>query len=599
MGVHWIPFTLGAMVVAAVMAVDPGGASPFGPARWWLVSTLALVGGGLACWGATRRLDRRSTLLWGALLVLLGVSALANDDTRVALLGHPVRHLGLITWGLFALSFAAGQQLVRHDHRRTVLRAAVVAALGSGLWCLWELVAGAPIAIVTTSERLTGPFGSAAILGAACCLLIPVCAGIALDVTDTQRWRIAGAVGAVTNMVALVGSGTRAAWVALAVALVVLALRRPPSRQLMLGAVVVVVVAFAIVSPRLTDVIDRTNGASSRLDEWEVATRVIGEHPLIGVGPEGYRIAAVGAVDADYERTYGRDQVLPDRAHSGPLDVAATGGVLAGLVHSVLVGGIALLAVRTIGRGGRSGAFEAHSAATIGMCVGIVAYALQQLLLFPLAELDPVWWLLAGMLVATTTPTTATDRPDADPTRSRSAALVALTLAPLTLVAGVLDVAADRQADRALSTADIDEAVQAADRAVDLRPDDLRRRSVAIAVHLERGTLADVDAALSHAEAALDWSPHDPIALDERASALLTRATVTGDDTDVGSALDEWQRLAGLDPVRARWQTQLARAAALADDIELALAAASTAAELRPDDPEIAALLAAIEARVR
>lgn len=636
---RWIPFTLGAMVIAAVVAVDPGGLSPFGPTRWWLVSSLALAAGGSACWSATRRLDRRSARLWGLLLVLLTVSAVVNGDTKVALLGHPVRHLGLLTWGLFALVFATGQQLVRTDDRRIVVRSTVVAAVGLGAWCTWELAVGPPIALATTTERLSGPFGSAAMLGAACCLLTPICTMVVVDRHASTSWRIAGAVGAATSVLALIGSGTRAAWIGMAIAAAVLLVRRRPSTRTVLVGAGSVVVALAVLSPRLDDIVDRSNGTSSRLDEWALAGRVIGDHVPIGTGPEGYRIAAVGAVDADYELVHGRDRVLPDRAHSGPLDVAAIGGLPAATAYVLLVGGIVWRAVRQM---------RAADPMTTGLSVALVAYAVQQLLLFPLAELDGVWWLVAGMLIAaapdqamntegtapaamsgaaraaaptsitaapTSIPTEATDltgvdatantgAPHADATwagvrrgRVRAMAIAAFALVPVVFVAGVLDVAADRQARRAMTARDTDTAVTAAERSVDLRPDDLRYRSVAIEAHRSRGTLADIDVALDHADAALRWSPDDPIALDARATLLLDRAAITGTTVDTDAAVEAWRRLVDRDPVRARWLVQLGRAAALAGDIDEAHAALTEAAMLRPDDASIAALLAELEAR--
>ncbi len=585
MGVRWIPFTLGAMVVAAVLAVDPGGLSPFGPARWWLVSTLGLVGGGLALRRSNARLDRRSTWLWGALLVLFVVSALVNGDVAVALLGHPVRHLGLVTWALLALLFAAGQQLTAAVDQRVVVRFTVVAALGLGAWTVWELLVGPPVSLATDSDRLVGPFGSAAMLGAACCLLLPLCAALAIDATEHRGWRIASSVGVATMPLALLGSGTRAAWIGVGAAAVALAVVRRPSRRLLVGGAALAALVLLVSAPRLGDVFERPNGASSRFDEWAVAAHIIGDHPALGVGPEGYRIAAVGAVDADYERTYGRDRVLPDRAHSGPLDVAATGGLLAGGAYVFLVAGMVLFALRAIRRG---------TPATVGLAVAVIAYAVQQLLLFPLAELDPVWWLFAGMLIASTP-----SRAEHQPQRwTRPIGIVALALAPVALVAGVLDVAADRLAERSLTVGDVDEAIAAAERAVDLRPDDLRYRSVAIEVHRASGTLADIDAALDHAVAALRWSPGDPLALDARATLLFDRAAITGDSTDIDASVDAWRRLVELDPVRARWQVQLGRAAALAGDVELARAALTTAAELRPDNAAIAAWLAQLEMKI-
>src|SRR3546814_15208205 len=63
-----------------------------------------------------------------------------------------------------------------------------------------------------------------------------------------------------------------------------------------------------------------------RSEEWRIAARALADHPIAGVGPEGYRIAFADAVDADYQRAHGRDQ-QPDRAHAAPLDVALAGGL--------------------------------------------------------------------------------------------------------------------------------------------------------------------------------------------------------------------------------------------------------------------------------
>ena len=588
MGVRWIPFTLGAMVVAAVLAVDPGGLSPFGPARWWVVSTLALVGGGLALRTARTNLDRRSAWCWGALLTLFTVSALVNGDVAVSLLGHPVRHLGFVTWALFALLFAAGQQLTTELDRRIVLRSTVIGALGLGAWTVWELLVGPPVALATDSDRLVGPFGSAAILGAACCLLLPVCAAFALDATELRGWRIASSVGAATTALALLGSGTRAAWIGLGAAAAVLVVVRRPSRRLLHAGAALIVLALVVSAPRLDDVVQRANGATSRLDEWTVASRIIGDHPVLGVGPEGYRIAAMGAVDADYERTYGRDRVLPDRAHSGPLDVAATGGLLAAGLYLFLVVGSVLAALRAIRRG---------TPTVIGVGVAVFAYAGQQLLLFPLSELDPVFWLFAGMLIASTPSDPEREPPKRRSRGTRAVGFAALALAPVALVAGVLAVAADRLAGRSLTANELDDGIASAERAVDLRPDDLRYRSVVIELHRERGSLADIDLALEHADAALRWSPDDPIALDASATLLLDRAAITGQGFDIDAALDSWRRLVERDPVRTRWLVQLGRATALANRIDEAHEALTAAADLRPDDASIAELLAELEAR--
>src|SRR5690606_31272401 len=142
------------------------------------------------------------------------------------------------------------------------------------------------------------------------------------------------AVGMLT--VAAVGSGARAAWVGLAAsAIIVAAMRRDdiirlvarrPRRHVAALAAGLAVAGAAIVvwSPlgdRVAATFDRDEpGGSGRLDEWRVATRVIADRPVIGAGPEGYRVVFADGVDRAYERDHGRDP-LPDRAHAAPLDL--------------------------------------------------------------------------------------------------------------------------------------------------------------------------------------------------------------------------------------------------------------------------------------
>src|SRR5690606_23151568 len=138
----------------------------------------------------------------------------------------------------------------------------------------------------------------------------------------------------------------------------------------------------------LTD--DDAPGGRGRIDEWRVATRVIADHPVLGVGPEGYRIAFAGGVDDGYEVAHGRDP-QPDRAHSGPLDVTLAGGVPALLAW----GAGAALVVRAAWRALRRG-----PPLVAGLAAALVAHLVGQLTLFPLAEVEPVAWLLAGLVLA-------------------------------------------------------------------------------------------------------------------------------------------------------------------------------------------------------
>jgi O-antigen ligase len=202
------------------------------------------------------------------------------------------------------------------------------------------------------------------------------------------------AAGVPLLLVALLGSGARAAWFGLAVSAVVLAARRGrdviarvTGRTVVVGlaGVVLAAVALGVWSPvgdRLTSLFDGdAPGGRGRLDEWRVATHVARDHLAFGVGPEGYRIAFAGGVDAEYERKHGRDPA-PDRAHAAPLDVLLTGGI----------GALALwiAALTLIGR------FVWRALCDdrmwlVGVGTALIAHVVGQLALFPVAELEPLF----------------------------------------------------------------------------------------------------------------------------------------------------------------------------------------------------------------
>lgn len=597
--------------VGACLAMDPAGWSPFGPAKWLAVSVLTLLVVALAFRAERLRIARAPTIAWTALVVLMAVAAIGGLDPLYVWTGTPERHLGVFGWLLIGATFVAGQQLRRSD--RVVIAAGLVAAgCVIGVYATVEAVWRGPIRLDTISDRLGGPFGSPAFLGAACALLLPPLAGATLD-RSLPRWlRRAAAPAAVGCVVALVGSAARAAWLSVTIAAAVAIVARWIARRRdsehdpegdvvvtrhrdrrLFGAVAIglVVLCVVVLGGQIGSGLERTHGASSRVDEWRIALRVIGDRPVLGTGPEGYRLAVPGNVDAAYERDYGR-QVMPDRAHSGFFDVTATGGIAAGLTYAALLSMTAVALWRALRPG---------DPLLVGVATGVGAYLLQQQLLFPLAELDPVAWLLAGAVLAWT-PANAAAGADGGgrrpaPRWQLAVGAVAGLVAVVSLVAGVLDVAADRFSKRALNATaagDADRAVDLADRAVDLRPDVLRYRLVLGRAEQATGTLSGTDRWLAAVDDALDVSPLDPIVRQERGLALNHRAAITGTDSDTTAALSYWQELVTDDRHNARWQLELGRAAAAAGDVAAARQAWTAAADLDPDDPTPTALLAAL-----
>jgi hypothetical protein len=330
---------------------------------------------------------------------------------------------------------------------------------------------------------------------------------------------------------------------------------------------VVLLAVAGVASGRVRSSLGR-GGLGSRLDEWQVAVSVIADDPLLGLGPEGYRIGFARNVGAGYVRHHGL-AFQPDRAHSALLDVAAAGGLGAGAAY---LGVLALVAAACWRAAASPDPWLA------GLAAGVLGYGLQLLVLFPLSELDPLFWLSAGMVVGATAVTVR---------RARflpvAGAAAAVTLPVLALLGG-LEVVADRH----LAAADL----AAADRATELRPDSIRHWFVASRLALRGGTILDVDAALDRIEQGLERSPADPILRREHATLLTERALRGRLDADLAVAAATTARYlesAPNDPVLWRNQALVADASG---EMAAARRAVAVAIELDPDDPVSQALAA-------
>jgi O-antigen ligase len=531
-------WSLAGLIVVTVVAVDPYGLVPTGPLRW----TAIAVTTGLAIAALVLRpiaVPRVMTGLWVALLAVLLVATLRAVDPLSAWIGTPDRRLGLLTWCTFPALFLAGHACTSRPATRVVLRASTLAALVLGIWSAAELLGHPPMGLEFASSRAGGPFGQPAYLGAACLLLGPLALATAFDDEERTWWRRAGALGVVATAFALAASQTRAAWLGALVAIVVFVVRRRRTLRRYrswipaVGAVFAVAFVIAVVTPlgaRATSAFDVRDGTSaSRLDEWRTASRTVADHPFLGVGPEGYRVVFPQEVDAAYVRKYGV-AVFPDRAHNGVLDVALSGGVFAGLLYAALLAFAAWHAWR---------AMRGRDRLTVALGAAVVAYIVQQLFLFPLAELDPVFWVVVGMLFV------RTPGPDGLATVRARWLVVPVVLATTgALVFGAREVAADRALKRAVRVGDARAALRDADAATRMRPDSIRGWYVAARIAQRGEALTDVDAALDRVLEGLDRSPRDPALRVLYGDLLVERAARSRLGADIAVARRELARLA-------------------------------------------------------
>ncbi len=512
-----LAITLGSLVIGSTATNDPYGLVPTGPLRWTV--TVVCIGVATALW--LRRpapIDRISAWWWAGLLFWLFLTTLLAVDPLHAWIGTPDRRFGFVAWCTLPLVFLCGQAVRERADRTLVLRAGALAASVVGVWCAFELAGFSLIGTSFAHHRLGGPFGQPAYLGAAALLLGPIALAVARDRDGSVCWRGLGVFGAVSAAFALLGSQTRGAWAGAAVAGFVVGVQyvdvvRRQARVLIVAGALLA--GLFVATPLGTRAV-----TESRVDEWRVATRVIADHPVFGVGPEGYRTMVPRYVDAAYVRDYGVD-VIPDRAHNGVLDVMAIGGVPAGLAY---LGLLVLVVVRAVS------AIRRRDPVEVALGAALIAYATQQLFLFPLQELDPVFWVLAGLLFAR------------DPALTRVGVRVprvgVVVVVVATAAAGVMglrEVGADRALARAADAPGATGLAEA-DHATRLRPDSIRTWFVAARVAARGDALTDVDVAIDRSGRGLERSPSDPALRKEYARLLAARAQRSGLPADVDRA---------------------------------------------------------------
>ncbi|MGH9178993.1 MAG: hypothetical protein ACRD0N_10620, partial [Acidimicrobiales bacterium] len=177
-------WVVAALPLAAVVAVDPSGLAPFGPAKWALVTTLVFAAVATQPGPGRRVMVARSTVVpWAVFLGVVVAAAAFGDDPLYAWLGTPERRFGALAWLLCGIAFLAAQQL-DEDGCRLVAGTLTAAVAVAGLWAVAEQLGWHPTSLQGTGDHSVGPLGSSAYLGAAATLLTPAGLGIAVD----PRW---------------------------------------------------------------------------------------------------------------------------------------------------------------------------------------------------------------------------------------------------------------------------------------------------------------------------------------------------------------------------------------------------------------------------
>lgn len=433
-----------ALVVMVPLAFWPPAFGPFHAAKWLAVCVVVSAGLGAAAVAGILRWPRWR---WFVPLIVVSLAAtVLGVAPWMSLLGSPNRNAGLLALALGAGAFVLGASVAADTvAQRRVLRAAVLTAAVVGMSAVAERlgldIAGLGDAGDVTRGRST--WGSATFAGAHLVMLLP--AAVALVGSRDPRWRTVAVVSSVAIAAGLVATGTRAAWLAAVVAAVLFgpAARRafgaaerstadgspgrgprPPRASgdghgpwvgsvgrvaLVVGVLIAVVAVGLAVAPQIG-----RSSAVGRLELWSTTPSVIAERPLLGSGPDTQRVVLPAGADPAFERAHGSEE-LHDRAHSLPLDTLVTTGVLG------LVALGALLWV--LGRDITTHAQGQLVPNAVG--AGLAAYLVTLLFAFGDPVIDPIAWLLAGVVWVGAVPPERSAAPGPGGRRARVAAAVA------------------------------------------------------------------------------------------------------------------------------------------------------------------------------
>lgn len=363
---------------------------------------IAAAGAMLALLAPARgRLPRELTVMLAVSAALLLVSALASTTPMQALIGRPPRYEGLVALPVYAGALVAGSRLLglksAPGATAWVLDVLSIAALAIGLEAVLEAAGLRPL--ISNVSRPGSLLGNASDQGAWAVLALGPLAAAAFEIRE--RLHIAGAIAAAA---ALATSGSRGALVgAFAVAAAIVVCRRRRALAIALAVGIALTAAGVLALPASRSRVLQTSPLAKETVHgrellWSETLSLVGDHPLLGVGPSGY----VDAIPAYHDRRYERDvgpAEPPDSPHNWILQAASAGGPLLALLAIALAGLTFTYGWRAT-RPGEGAAPEGERVVLAGMFAGLAGYAVALLFGFTTAGTAPLAALYAGALLS-------------------------------------------------------------------------------------------------------------------------------------------------------------------------------------------------------
>jgi len=353
--------------------------------------------------------------------LVLVFSALRRSGTPFLLREHPGLAFAAVayaTWAVASAAWADDDARAAAYGVRVALGVTLVFVVFAAIrrpahaqWLIWGYIGGAAASAVVgffgptyagDPARLGGGLGDPNFLAA---MLVPaiVLAIFALSWTThaIQRWILVACV--LLFAISLFETQSRGGLVALAATLLAALVLAGPARArfaLLVGVLLVVGLVYysAFAPPQAIERLSSPGGGTGRTDLWSVATDVIADHPLLGVGAGNFPLVAPEYAAHTINLTSVHLVVdTPKAAHNTYLGVASELGVV-GLAAFVVVVAVTLVLVwRSIGLFARSAdiALELVSRAVLISLIGLLTA-----FVFLSGETEKPLWLLIGLAIA-------------------------------------------------------------------------------------------------------------------------------------------------------------------------------------------------------
>lgn len=488
------------------------GAVPLAFSTWTidvfnLTALTVLWLGTIAAWGlwtADRGLRLpRVPAVWPAVAVyvlILVVATVASRAPAVSALGSYGRYGGLATVvPAIGLAWLFAEGLGRSKrHRRQALVTVALSGLMGALY-LWSQELGIDgwgwlEPWDQPPRHPPGALGNSNFSGAH--LALASMPAMALAARSRGRTRMVWGAAAAAILSGVAVSQSRGAMLAVGAGLIVLATGRASRRTLVIGAVVAAA-AIGIVALATNDgggdELFGTRTWGERVDLWEVALRGAGDRPILGGGPDLFRLTFEDHAGPEL------DGVVSDEPHNVLLDQLDGAGFLGAAAWLAVVASAATTARRRSDR---------EAIAWTAMGAAYLAQAMVSIDVVPLL----LWgWVALGGVAATRASSSTRRR---SPVRVTATAAATIALCVLALGPFRADMA-HRRGIEASNAGNVERAVFQLEQAVDRHgwePRFHRRLGIQLVLASRAGDDVFAERAATELREALDLYPGDPIA---------------------------------------------------------------------------------------